>query len=427
MSERTRILRHLDEHYTEPYRDPIWQHIYLSPALTRMTQTSSFQQLHGIRQLGPAYLVYPGATHTRFSHSLGVFHIARRMITQLVKRDTCPPVDLVGVKAFLCASLLHDLGHYPFAHSLKDLSLENHEKLTAKIILERDEIATVIQKHLEVPPALVASIIDLRSTSTSDERVSFFRNILSGVLDPDKLDYLNRDAYFCGVPYGIQDTDFILRQVMFHPPQGIGISKKGIAAVESLLFSKYLMYRHVYWHRDVRIATAMIKKAILMGLEAGIIQPCDLYEIDDSEFFRLLGSRDFPPFELARRVARNDLYACITDRPFEIDTKLHRQLEDVGFRLRFEADFAAASSETGAETVDSEEIIVDIPERFSFEIDLCVLDRGKSVPYKQAGSVFSEDVVSGFAHNLRTITLLAPAHLKKTLERSNPNLLLKGR
>ena len=82
--------------------------------------------------------------------------MGRRMITQLVKRDSCPAVDLVGVRAFLCAALLHDLGHYPYAHSPKDLSLKSHEKLPAEIIIGRDKLAHVIQKDVRVPPKLVA-------------------------------------------------------------------------------------------------------------------------------------------------------------------------------------------------------------------------------------------------------------------------------
>jgi HD superfamily phosphohydrolase len=123
MGEKERILDHLENDYTEPIRDPVWKHIYVSRPLLRILALEQFQKLDRIRQLGPAYLVYPGATHTRRSHSLGVFHIARRMITTLVRKNRVVDITLEGVKSFLCAALLHDIGHYPFAHSLKDLEV----------------------------------------------------------------------------------------------------------------------------------------------------------------------------------------------------------------------------------------------------------------------------------------------------------------
>ncbi|GAI78327.1 unnamed protein product, partial [marine sediment metagenome] len=161
--------------------------------------------------------------------------------------------------------MLHDLGHYPYAHSLKELDVESHESLTSKRICE-DDFCLIIKEDLGVDPHLVAAIIDSNLEYRGSEDVVFFRNLLSGVLDPDKLDYLNRDAYFCGVPYGIQDVDFVLNEIVPYSSTGLAITWKGLSAVESILFSKYLMYRTVYWHKAVRIATAMIKKAILMGL-----------------------------------------------------------------------------------------------------------------------------------------------------------------
>ena len=136
--------------------------------------------------------------------------------------------------------------------------------------------------------------------------VGFFWKILSGVLDPDKLDYLNRDAFFCGVPYGIQDVDFILEEVFPHVENGVAISPKGITALENILFSKYLMYKTVYWHKTVRIATAMIKKAIAMALEEGAIGTQDLYGLDDEQFSARFSRARIPGFSPHRGHAASD-------------------------------------------------------------------------------------------------------------------------
>ena len=265
MANHKAILLHLHEEYTEPIRDPIWKNIGLSEPLKRILSHERVQKLARIKQLGPTYLVYPGATHTRLNHSLGVFHLAKRIVEALLSFSACRDLSLEGVKAFLCASLLHDLGHFPYAHSLKELALTEHETLTGDIVLSRD-LSGIIKERLRVDPKTVAAIVDLNRPCPEDGELPFFRNLLSGVLDPDKLDYLTRDAFFCGIPYGVQDIDFIINRIKPHPARGIALDPQGLPAIENILFSKYLMYKSVYWHKTVRVATAMIKKAIILGL-----------------------------------------------------------------------------------------------------------------------------------------------------------------
>jgi uncharacterized protein len=384
MGERERILEHLQNDYTEPIRDPVWKHISLSRPLLRVVEQAKFQKLDRIRQLGPAYLVYPGATHTRRSHSLGVFHIARRMITSLVRRNRDVPITLAGVKAFLCACLLHDIGHYPFAHSLKDLDVEPHEALAARETL--GELSSVIRSQLGIDPAFVAAIIDRGSAHGGLPGVDFYRRILSGALDPDKLDYLNRDAYFCGVPYGIQDVDFILEEIFPDGETGVAISPKGITAIEDILFSKYLMYKTVYWHKTVRIATAMIKKAVAMGLSNGAIARTDLYGLDDEEFFSAFSSSRFPSFELIERVRRRELYRQVWRAPFDDRNAVHRRLEDVRDRLQAEDRIAREAGEAAGQRIAAESIVVDVPERVSYDFDVPIVEPGSGQVIARGGA-----------------------------------------
>ena len=281
---REEIIRHLSADYTVPVRDPLWKHIYLSPGLRNIMNHPEFQKLGRIRQLGPASLVYPGASHTRLCHSLGVFYLARRILKTILFSETCPEhLTLKGVKAFLCASLLHDIGHFPHAHSFMELPLIDHEILSGNII-RNSGIADIIRDEIGADPDFTAAIIDSSIPDEGKNELIFFRNILSGVLDPDKLDYLNRDAYFCGVPYGMQDIDFVISQIR-PTSTGIGLTLKGVSAVENVLFSKYLMYKTVYWHSDVRISTALVKKAVYLGLSGNHIKAEELYGMDDHEFF----------------------------------------------------------------------------------------------------------------------------------------------
>jgi uncharacterized protein len=376
MSEAEKILGHLENDYTEPIRDPVWKHIYVSRALLRVVEQEQFQKLDRIRQLGPAALVYPGATHSRRNHSLGVFHIARRMITTLVRKNADVEITLDGVKAFLCAALLHDIGHYPFAHSLKDLGVVAHETLSAREILE--DFAPVIRGSLGVEPEAVAAIIDRGTRYTGKVNVGFYWKILSGVLDPDKLDYLNRDAYFCGVPYGIQDVDFILEEVYPHTENGVAISRKGITALENILFSKYLMYKTVYWHKTVRIATAMIKKAIALALSEGAIAKRDLYGLDDEEFSARFVSARFPSFRLIEDARRRILHKQVWRSSFNEANPTHQRLEDIHARLALEAQIAQKASTILGRSVPADAVIVDLPERISFELRIPVIDPGQS-------------------------------------------------
>jgi uncharacterized protein len=409
MGEKERILDHLENDYTEPIRDPVWKHIYVSRPLLRVVEMEQFQKLDRIRQLGPAYLVYPGATHTRRSHSLGVFHIARRMITTLVRKNREVDITLGGVKAFLCAALLHDIGHYPFAHSLKDLDLEAHETLAARQILS--DFSSVITASLRIEPEAVASIIDHGTRYGGRENVGFYWKLLSGVLDPDKLDYLNRDAFFCGVPYGIQDVDFILEEVYPHLGNGVAISPKGITALENILFSKYLMYKTVYWHKTVRIATAMIKKAIAMALGGGVIGKEDLYGLDDEEFFARFTSPRFPGARLIEDARKRILHKQVLRIPFRDDNPAHLELQDIGARLALEAEIAREAGKILGRAVETECILVDVPERISFELSLPVIDPGSAEPEEMdagdASYIFSRMGHEDFPRSLRTISVSA--------------------
>jgi uncharacterized protein len=413
MGERERILDHLENDYTEPVRDPVWKHIFVSPALLRIAEQEGFQKLDRIRQLGPASLVYPGATHTRRGHSLGVFHLARRMITTLVRKSPASGpspaggITREGVTAFLCAALLHDIGHYPFAHSLKDLAVEAHEALASRQILS--EFARPIREHLRVEPEAVAAIIDHRVPYRGPLDVPFFWNLLSGVLDPDKLDYLNRDAFFCGVPYGVQDVDFILEEVYPDRQRGAAISRKGVMALENLLFSKYLMYKTVYWHKTVRIATAMIKKAIASALAGGAIRREELYGLDDEEFFSRFTEARFEGLRLIADVRARSLYKQVFRVPFDDANPAHRRLEDVAARLELERRIASEAGALLGRAVSAHEIVVDVPERISFEIDIPVIDppHYRSPAGLDVSSVFGRIEGADFPRALRTVSLSA--------------------
>ena len=399
--------------YTEPIRDALWGHIYLTPGLAALTGSQPFMRLHRIMQLGPALRVYPGATHTRASHSIGVYHLARRLLSHLVEKGADTWLSPEGVKSFLCAALLHDLGHFPYTHSLKELPLEEHEVLTGKLIV-REPLKSLVAAA-GGDPYFTAAIVATRDDWLAGEsrfrqergELYFYRKLLSGALDPDKLDYLSRDARYCGVPYGVQDVDFILSRLLPHQERGVDIDSRGISGVESLLFSKYLMYRAVYWHRGVRSATAMVKKAILGGLEAGIITGEELYNLDDQGLFTLAGERAYPLFSLVDSVRNGRLFTALAEIPF--DEKIHGKALPLSGRSRLEAGLAAELSSRLGVNLKGDDLIIDLPEPVSFESGLFVTD--ENCFFSKSSSVFKAGLLEAFAGSLRIIRVFAdPRH-----------------
>jgi HD superfamily phosphohydrolase len=270
----------------EVIRDPLWDNITLDEAALGLVDSAPFQRLRYVRQLGHAFLVYPGATHSRFEHALGAYHLTRRALSALAARGELAEIAEVDRLAVMLAALLHDIGHYPFSHALEEAGFPSHEaqgesRLTTGVLRER---LTAIGG--EKFPERVADLIRTRSASP-------LQGLISGTLDLDKIDYLCRDSRMCGVPYGTVDVDRLLASITMVPSgsmggRTLGVQEKGVSALESLLFSKYQMYRNVYWHHAVRSATCMFKRAARTALRSGDVTEQQVSVVTDDELMHLL-------------------------------------------------------------------------------------------------------------------------------------------
>ncbi|HJS48509.1 MAG TPA: HD domain-containing protein, partial [Gemmatimonadales bacterium] len=252
----------------EIIRDPLWDNIRLDRPTMAVVDTPALQRLRYVRQLGHAFLVYPGATHTRFEHALGAYHLARRAVQSLAERGELARVPEEDRTAVLLAALLHDIGHYPFSHGLEEAGFPHHEGLGVAR-LEGEELAARLAGW--GIPGLTARIGGLITGEPHP-----LSGLISGSLDLDKIDYLSRDARMCGVPYGQVDVDRLLASLtLVDTERGVevGVHEKGVSALESLLFAKYQMYRNVYWHHAVRSATCMFKRAVRGAVAAGAVTP----------------------------------------------------------------------------------------------------------------------------------------------------------
>jgi HD superfamily phosphohydrolase len=284
----------------EIIRDPLWNNIAVDPLAMRLVDTPAFQRLRYVRQLGLAFLVYPGATHSRFEHALGTYHLARRALALLEERGTLAGISRKACTTIRIAALLHDIGHYPFSHALEEIGALHHEEV-ARPLVTSGAVADALREAFddETPNEIMALI--------RGESLSPLQRLISGSLDLDKLDYLRRDAFMCGVPYGEIDVDRLLNSLtVVEGDDGaeIGIVEKGLSALESLLFARYQMYRNVYWHHAVRSATAMYKRLVEDAVSAGSLNAATLAAFTDEGLLHDLARRAPSPLLVALRERR---------------------------------------------------------------------------------------------------------------------------
>jgi HD superfamily phosphohydrolase len=270
----------------ETLRDPLWNNIRVDELTLELVDTEVFQRLRYIRQLGLAYLVYPGATHSRFEHALGAYHLARNTLALLAESDSEYKVDPEEECVVRAAALLHDVGHYPFSHALEEIGQLHHEDV-ARPLITTGVVATILEREISTDaPERIFRLI----RGTSDSPV---QGLISGSLDLDKIEYLKRDAFMCGVPYGEIDVHRLTQSMLIvqNSETGkptLGVREKGLSALESLLFAKYQMYRNVYWHHAVRSATAMYKRLVEDALRTGALDPELLPALTDEGLIHLL-------------------------------------------------------------------------------------------------------------------------------------------
>ena len=360
-------------------RDPLWDTIRLDPTALRIVDTAEFQRLRYIRQLGLGHLVYPGATHTRFDHALGVYHLTATALRHVRERGSAPPEAWEGEELIPYAALLHDIGHYAFSHALEELESDlpaDHEEVSRRFFTSpalRDALSPL---GLGAPDRIHELI-------RGESRLPL-RGLVSGSLDLDKMEYLRRDARFCGVPYGEVDVDRLLQGLILVPdPQTgdfeIGVHEKAVAALESLLFAKYQMFRNVYWHHAVRAATALYKRIVEDAVGAGLLDPEELVGPTDEELLYEIGRRALEDdSEVAERLALRWLPALrhrrLPKRALEFTAADLRGMQVEDWAVGDSPWKRVVEDELAREVgLESGEIMIDFPaKRAMFQLDVLV-------------------------------------------------------
>lgn len=236
------------------FKDPVHRYVHVRDQLIwDLIKTKEFQRLRRIKQLGTLYLSFHTAEHSRFNHSLGVYEIVRRMIDEIFAgREHWHNEDR---PLALCAALLHDLGHGPFSHCFEKIFNTDHELYTQQIILGDTEVNHVLSRVSPEFPKEVAAVIN----KTHHNKLVI--SMISSQIDADRMDYLQRDAFYTGVSYGSFDMERILR-LMRPTKDEVVIKESGMHAVEDYLMSRYQMYWQVYFHPVSRGGEVLLNRVL---------------------------------------------------------------------------------------------------------------------------------------------------------------------
>ncbi len=256
---------------TKVLRDPIHGYIHVDlQIIWDCINAKEFQRLRRIHQLGGNFEVYHTAEHSRFAHSLGVYEIVRRMVSEVhALSEQLSDYDKMTV---MLAGLLHDIGHGPFSHAFEAISSIPHEEYTVRIITGDTQINRILRTVDERLPQAVASIITYTHTNP------LLNQIVSGQLDADRMDYLLRDAYFTGTSYGEFDLERILRTMRVSNGK-IVVKESGIHTVEDYIMARYHMYWQVYYHPVARSYETILHLLFKRMKDVYALNPTSLSEL----------------------------------------------------------------------------------------------------------------------------------------------------
>ena len=292
---------------TDRYRDPIHGFIEVRAGENRIINTRAFQRLRNIKQLALTCYIYHGAEHTRFGHSLGVMHLVTKTFNSAIRgyEEFFPEPKRAWYEQILrLIALTHDIGHAPFSHASESVFAEGleHEDYTVKIVTET-EIAGIIREignefvekygeDYNITPELICDIYTGKNAGPNSE-FTFLKSFMDSELDCDKMDYLLRDAYYCGVKYGVFDVDRLISSFTIYYSNGtprLAIKSGGVQVFEEFVLSRYFMFIEVYFHRTRRYFDIMLGEALRAALPGGKF-PEDVDEYlswDDCRVIQLL-------------------------------------------------------------------------------------------------------------------------------------------
>jgi len=347
--------------------DSVHGYIELDDLAQDLLSTPQMQRLRRVKQLGFSNLVYPGANHSRFEHSLGTMHLASTLTRSI---DSIEEDRKTEIKA---AALLHDVGHGPFSHVTENVidkyTRRRHDDV--KEILGKVEIKEVLSKHGISSGNLLKHIKGETSLG----------QVLSSEIDVDRMDYLVRDAHYTGVAFGVVDYNRLINKMNFYEDRLV-VEYGGLKAAESLLVSRFWMNTSVYYHHVTRISEAMCSRAVEYMIEDKELDPFRLRQMDDIDLVASIRNATGYAGELSRLLEARKLYK----------RALYVGLADVGKAVLRHRDRIRRVEKEIAELagIDSEYVLVDIPKMPEMlEMQAMIKTDHKMIPLNEASHFVS--------------------------------------
>jgi HD superfamily phosphohydrolase len=422
---------------TTQIRDSLYDLIPLTAADVALIETEAFLRLDRIQQLGFVSKIWPGAKHSRFEHSLGVYYLMQQALAALERVQGSNWVSREARRTALAAALLHDIGHYPFSHAIEELGppVHSHEEVGRSIIKQGD-VARVLTSDWQVDPARVANFINPRGDGDLPDDDRLLRGLLSGALDVDKLDYLPRDARNCNVPYGGVDTPRLLNALRVAEIDGrrqIVVNDKGISPLYSLINARQEMFDNVYWHHTNRACMVMLLRAVQDALLAGCMSSDMLTRHDDNTLTQVLSAESMP--ESTRDLIGALHTRRLHKRAIEISARAgdlfghlnalygdpaQRRAVEVGIARQLEADLGCP--------VASHEILIDIPKPERWRTDVWVsfdqppVGFRRLMPWVDVVGLGDEDL-KRYEEHRRVIRIVTTERLREVVRRDWERLL----
>ncbi|RLJ01365.1 MAG: hypothetical protein DRP11_04500 [Candidatus Aenigmatarchaeota archaeon] len=337
-------------------RDTLYGFIKLDGRFIDLMDTPEFQRLRRVTQLGFTPIVYPTATHTRFEHSLGVFHLACEMRKKFDTGDD-----------FLAAALLHDLGHVPFSHAAEWIM---------KSAIGKNHVDITVERIKSMEGVLERNGFDVKKVCELIRGKGKYGQLLSGDIDIDRMDYLVRDSYYTGVAYGVINPDSVIRRLRFRG-NVLGVNLSDIHVVESLLVARSWMMPAVYLHKTTRIANSMFSRGLIELMEHLDME--EFSEGDEHDAVRIFRDSCGLPSELWKRIENRNLYKeglRLTRKDFS-SREIGKVIKLRADPLRFRDIENRIAEELG---LNEGEVLLNIPEKPVFmESNLMVLDENKKL------------------------------------------------
>lgn len=371
-------------------RDSVYGDIMLNEIEVEVMDNPQFQRLRRIKQLGLISLIYPGANHTRFEHSIGTMHIASKLADKLDLNQE--DKELVRISA-----LLHDIGHGPFSHVSEGVLSFPHEELT-KYVIKNTAIRDIVEKKFDID-----KIIEIINGEGK------FGPIVSGELDADRMDYLLRDSHYTGVAYGIIDYERIISNINLNKQLSLDI--KGVQAAEGALVSRYFMYPSVYQHHTTRIVNSMFRRGLKKLIDRGVINENDMYKYDDADIIGIFRNSEGYPKEIMERLDNRNIFKRV--KTIRLDNfKTPEKLYKIGNKELRKAEEEIAMDYD----IDKDYVILNIAEYPRFdEMKTEVSVDGKLYPLTEISNIIA--ALSKARFNIPDISLYVPEKEKSKFKK----------